>query len=138
MFFLYQKDINFNQNHSVLQKIYRISEILFINWLNTLNLTVGFLYWKAVRAYYVLSDLDIPLPFRRVVKIFFFIFFCFNGSAIAIAICHLFIYSLFEYHFKLFTLIATVICIGVCIGCRTLYWVHILKKIDLSARAIKK
>lgn len=56
LFFPYRQDVGFFDSR-VPQKWYKVSEILFINWLNGLNLTVGFLYWKGARAYYVLSDL---------------------------------------------------------------------------------
>lgn len=68
-----------------IDRIYKLSEVVYVNWLNTLNLTVGFLYWKATRAYYVLSELEVPGLYRRWVKGAFFVFFCGNGAAIIIA-----------------------------------------------------
>lgn len=143
MFLFFQYKDNYyvlNQNGRMMVKIYKICEVLYINWLNSLNLTVGFLYWKAARAYYILSDLAVPVIFRRIFKKVFFLFFCFNISAVIVAVCYLFIINdiLHEYSFKLVTLITTIISIIACVGCRILYRQHILKKIDLSQHAIAK
>lgn len=62
----------------------------------------------------------------------FFLFFCFNISAVVLGICHLFVWKVKEEYFKLFTLIGTVISIVICVMCRSLYRFYILKKIDLS------
>lgn len=106
-----------------------------------MNLTVGFLYWKATRAYYVLSELDVPLLYRRSVKVLFFIFFCFNASAIIIAFIFLIVldYRPAEYiNSSIFTLISTTISIIACIGSRTLYSKYILTKVELSPKALRK
>jgi hypothetical protein len=42
---------------------YKWSEIIFINVLNILNLTVGFIYWKAVRAFFKIAEKPLPIIF---------------------------------------------------------------------------
>ncbi len=42
---------------------YKWSEIIFINVLNVLNLTVGFIYWKAVRAFFKIAEKPLPIIF---------------------------------------------------------------------------
>jgi hypothetical protein len=64
---------------------------MYVNWLNVLNLTVGFLYWKATRAYYVLIELTLPVLFRPFGKVIFFILFCINASAVIITCIFLFV-----------------------------------------------
>ena len=75
-----------------IDNLYKLTEVFYINWLNTLNLTVGFLYWKATRAYYVLSKMNVPVLFRRWMKKVFFLTFCFNASAIIVAFLFLIIF----------------------------------------------
>lgn len=86
LFFVYQDPDREYLDIDLMSKFYKCSEIIFINWLNTLNLTVGFLYWKATRAYYVLSDLPEPFLFRRFAKRIFFALFCLIALTIIISI----------------------------------------------------
>lgn len=112
--------------------MYKLSEVFYINWLNSLNLTVGFLYWKATRAYYVLSELDVPVLYGRWMKVVFFLGFCFNGSAIIIAFVFLIVFKYDPreiFDSTIFTLVSTIISIILCIGARTLYRHHILRKL---------
>lgn len=112
--------------------MYKLSEVFYINWLNSLNLTVGFLYWKATRAYYVLSELDVPVLYGRWMKAVFFLGFCFNGSAIIIAFVFLIVFKYDPreiFDSTIFTLVSTIISIILCIGARTLYRHHILRKL---------
>ena len=115
--------------------MYKLSEVFYINWLNSLNLTVGFLYWKATRAYYVLSELEVPVALSNALprmKVVFFLGFCFNGSAIIIAFVFLIVFKYDPreiFDSTIFTLVSTIISIILCIGARTLYRHHILRKL---------
>lgn len=120
---------------------YKVTELLYVNWLNTLNLTVGFLYWKATRAYYVLSELEVMCLYRRWAKIGFFLLFCLNAVAVAVAIVLQIVGIVSEdvgMSMSIFTLISTTTSIVCCIGCRILYRRYILTKVHLSPKAIKK
>ena len=92
LFLVYLFDLQYILGHR-LGPIYKITEVLFINGLNALNVTMGLLYWKAMRGYYVLSDIHIPFLARRFVKLVFMVLYgsCMN----AVIIC--FIWAFTDY-----------------------------------------
>lgn len=65
---------------------YKWSEVVFINLLNCLNLTVGLLYWKAVRAFYKISQTPLPIMYFSFVKVIFFLLYVMNFVIISISL----------------------------------------------------
>jgi hypothetical protein len=57
---------------------YKFSNVLFINMLNLLNLSVGLLYWKASRAYFKYSGITIPTFLGNGFKITFYFVYAVN------------------------------------------------------------
>lgn len=112
-----------------IDRIYKIFEILFISWLNALNITVGFLYWKAMRGYYVLAGMNIPFLTRRGFKFVFQILYSLCVSSIVVAIVWAFTPYLTEHEIAYVTLFNTVFSILICIGCRFTYRKIILTKL---------
>ena len=112
-----------------IDRIYKVVEILFISWLNALNVTVGFLYWKAMRGYYVLANMEIPLLTRRYFKLVFLVLYSLCASSVLVAVVWAFTVILTEIEMAYVTLFNTIFSIVVCIGCRFWYRKSILTKL---------
>mgnify|MGYP001216152413 CR=1 FL=1 len=144
LFFAYREPTQrANYLHGTVDKLYKVSEVVYVNWLNALNLTVGLLYWKAGRAYYVLSDLETPLVYRRAGKVVFV--FLFAIIAVAVGLVPIYLFALEDsreqsnrVEFAVFTLVSTSVSMGTCISCRILFRKHILVRIQLSRSAVAK
>lgn len=112
--------------------------MFYVNWLNCINVTVGFLYWKATRAFYVISDIKVPIFFTRGMKSLFVILFFINGIVIVIGCVALFSESFSDHVMQYCTLGSTLLSILICIFCRILYRKYILTKVELSKKVLIK
>ena len=61
---------------------YKFIEIVYINIMNALLGTVGFLYWKALRAYYLIAELELPRRYTRSVKAWFILIYVSSSAFI--------------------------------------------------------
>lgn len=52
--------------------------IVDVDLLDTLILTVGFLYWRALRAFYTISELDIPFLYTKPIGLIFVVAYIYN------------------------------------------------------------
>lgn len=101
-----------------------------------LNTTVGFLYWKAIRGFYVLSEKPTPIFLHSRIKYAFFLVYGYNLAVLMVAI-FLPIVGL-KFCLNIMTLVATIVSIIACVGCRYAYRKIILSQVELSRRAVRK
>ncbi len=90
IFLVYQDDIREAGDHKI-NLWYKWSEIIFINLLNCLNLTIGLLYWKAVRAFFKISQKPSPIIYFGFVRWVFVGFYIINILIIIVSLAMLLI-----------------------------------------------